>query len=128
MSPGSCDAEGIIRLVGGNNNNTGRVEVCSGGLWGTVCDDSWGAAEAQVVCRQLSFSPEGIYHQPCSIIMFTIIIGAIARGNAFFGQGVGSIVIDDAQCTGSESALIACKNTTMHNCGHSEDAGVECPG
>ena len=55
-------------------------------------------------------------------------IGAIARGNAFFGQGVGSIVIDDAQCTGSESALIACKNTTMHNCGHSEDAGVECPG
>ena len=68
------------------------------------------------------------YIQPCSIIMFTIIIGAIARGNAFFGQGVGSIVIDDAQCTGSESALIACKNTTMHNCGHSEDAGVECPG
>ena len=24
LSPGSCDAEGIIRLVGGNNNNTGE--------------------------------------------------------------------------------------------------------
>ena len=34
---------------------TGRVEVCSK-RWGTVCDDSWGT-DAQVVCRQLGFSP-----------------------------------------------------------------------
>ena len=46
--------------------------------------------------------------------------------NAYFGQGNGSIVIDEARCTGSESHLTNCTHITDHNCCHSEDAGVRC--
>ena len=42
-----------MRLVGGASDVEGRVEVCLGGGWGTVCEDHWTTEDATVVCRQL---------------------------------------------------------------------------
>ena len=58
---GDCCTEGDVRLVGGGNELEGRVEVCLGGEWGTVCGISsyWGINNAKVVCRQLFGSGSG---------------------------------------------------------------------
>ena len=99
-------------MVGGSEDYEGRVELCFNEAWGTVCDDFWGDVDANVVCRQLGYNDTG----------------ATAFNLAFFGQGTGSILIDDVQCTGTESRLISCPHTPIgtHNCIHLEDAGVRC--
>ena len=51
-----------IRLYGGNYY-FGAVQVCVDGLWGSVCRDSfWDNNDASVVCKQLGFSPYGMYY------------------------------------------------------------------
>ncbi|OWR48760.1 hypothetical protein KGM_212184A, partial [Danaus plexippus plexippus] len=42
--------EGRIKLVGGSNKYEGNVYIYHAGRWGAVCDDSWDAAAATVVC------------------------------------------------------------------------------
>ena len=54
--------------------------------------------------------------------------GAIARGSGYFGQGSGSILLDNVQCTGNEVSIFSCSHNSIgsHDCSHSEDAGVVC--
>ena len=129
-----------VRLVGGvesTNPTFGRVEICYGGIWGTVCDDLWDNVDASVVCTQVGFSSEG---KLVSIILrllqllskwtFNFISGAFALFSATFGRGDGPIFLDSVVCTGDESSLAECQHqgVASHDCSHSEDAGVVCPG
>ena len=54
--------------------------------------------------------------------------GAIARDSAYFGQGSGSILLDNVHCIGNETSIFSCSHNSIgsHNCVHSEDAGVDC--
>ncbi|XP_067661710.1 uncharacterized protein [Haliotis asinina] len=98
-----------IRLVGGPNANSGRVEVLINGVWGTVCDDQWDDLDAAVVCRMLNYRN-----------------GGQAFPLARYGQGTGPIHLDDVRCDGDEERIDQCRMTTISNCQHSEDASVIC--
>uniref|UniRef100_A0A8D1LJ90 SRCR domain-containing protein n=1 Tax=Sus scrofa TaxID=9823 RepID=A0A8D1LJ90_PIG len=111
-----CTDKEKLRLRGGDtseNNCSGRVEVWHSGSWGTVCDDSWSLAEAEVVCQQL-----GCGH------------ALEALRDAAFGPGSGSIWLDEVQCRGRESSLWDCAAGPwgQSDCKHEEDAGVRCSG
>lgn len=42
-----------LRLTGGLDHCSGRVEIHRNGLWGTVCDETWDKEEASMVCAML---------------------------------------------------------------------------
>lgn len=80
-----------------------------------------------------SFSGNMICYQPSAhaqSLAHAIIITAvsIAVTDARFGEGTGSIWLDDVECLGTEDRLIECPHLALgeSNCNHFEDAGVIC--
>lgn len=126
----SACTHGSIRLQGGSDSSTGRVEICHNDIWGTVCDDFWSSTNARVACTQLGFSPAG---KELQFAMWgaRLLLPEIADAEVLttgFTNGVGVIWMDNVQCHGTEMRLIDCPRTPLgsHNCIHTEDVGVRC--
>ena len=102
----------MVRLQGPlSAKGIGRLEVFFKDQWGTVCDDSWDMNDASVACRQLGYK-----HAVKTLVGSNV------------PDGSGQIWLDDVGCTGSEESLTKCSHNGWgsHNCGHADDAGVEC--
>ena len=48
--------DGGIRLIGGEMEREGRVEMCFNGVWGAVCANGWDDITANITCSQLGYS------------------------------------------------------------------------
>ncbi len=58
LCPDNCK-EKEIRLVNGTSYREGRVEVCVGGRWGTVCGEGWTEKDAGHMCTRMGYPSTG---------------------------------------------------------------------
>lgn len=113
LAQGEAPKDGDVRLVGPSDHR-GTVSIYHKGVWGSICDDSWGYADADVVCRQLGYVR-------ASRILY----------RAYYGQAPGTqIWIDQIRCPNDAKSLLDCEPPPErwgeHDCSKSEDAGVDC--
>uniref|UniRef100_H2ZWZ3 Soluble scavenger receptor cysteine-rich domain-containing protein SSC5D n=1 Tax=Latimeria chalumnae TaxID=7897 RepID=H2ZWZ3_LATCH len=108
--------EDKVRLMNGSATLlyhlcAGRVEVYHNDKWGTVCDDDWGLEEAEVVCREIGCGS-----------------AVSAPGSASYGQGTGTIWLDDVVSTATEASIFNCtaKPWGNSNCNHEEEVFFWC--
>uniref|UniRef100_H0ZYB1 CD163 molecule n=1 Tax=Taeniopygia guttata TaxID=59729 RepID=H0ZYB1_TAEGU len=109
----TCTGNQKCILMGGEHECSGRVEMWHQGSWGTICDDAWDMADANVVCRQLGCGS-----------------AVSALREAAFGEGTGPIWLEKVHCKGTELSLWDCPAKPLFgkNCDHKEDAAVNCSG
>ncbi|XP_063589303.1 neurotrypsin-like [Penaeus indicus] len=106
-----------IRLVGGRDTSEGNLQVAVNGVWGNVCDDGFGFAEADVICRGLDF--EG-----ADAFTWNNHFGNNSSG---LRRGQTKYWLDRLSCDGV-TRLAECSSSPlgMHDCGPTEIAGVMC--
>jgi len=72
---GGLDEDGVVKVIWAPEELWGRIEVCLNRRWGTIHVDSHTSSHrkklAQVVCRQLGYSPTCEYCT-CRILGYTI--------------------------------------------------------
>ncbi|XP_061875895.1 scavenger receptor cysteine-rich type 1 protein M130-like [Colius striatus] len=89
----SCS--GFVRLVGGDNDCSGHVEIRKVNKWRSVCASAFGARAAAVVCRELQ----------CGAALNI-------RGAARDGTSAGAMWDKELQCAGNEPFLQLCPRET----------------
>ena len=134
-----------MRLVDGDSEYEGLVEVCLSQRWGTVNGDGWSSVDTRVVCRQLGYPTEGYYgstsaartyFSTVTIInvykMYIHVKNILCPDVSFSLSGHRNrvstpIFMDTVACSGSESKLFSCtyhRDTSEDE--HSEDIRVHC--
>ena len=66
-----------------------------------------------------------------TVIIYILLIDyAKSYSNAHFGQGNGTIAIENVGCVGTETSLLSCSSSPIFSttCSHTDDAGVGCEG
>ncbi|XP_051811023.1 deleted in malignant brain tumors 1 protein-like isoform X3 [Acanthochromis polyacanthus] len=107
-----CSEMRAVRLSGGLDRCSGKVEIHRNGSWGTVCDNCWNKDMASIVCSMLNCGS-----QPAQFSQFVPPL-AHNNGTKWFYQ-----------CR-SHQSLWQCKEffNRPHLCASSKASGVVCNG
>ena len=126
---------GTLQLVGGSVPSEGRVEICLGGNWTTICGypSWWNTTNAAVICRQLGFNSSGNNIRWISLLTKgPTSPDAEMVYSGIFGQGTGISLQIQARCVGNEVSFLQCPPWNYyiyyyHTCSnHMLDIGVKC--
>ncbi|WAR21595.1 FBN2-like protein, partial [Mya arenaria] len=98
-----------MRLANGQSEREGRVEIKVFDTWGTICENGFGLAEANVICHMIGFPP-----------------AQAAYGVDAYGQGTGPIFVDDLSCGQFDTHINNCTYVTYDDCTHLQDVAVKC--
>ena len=118
-------------MIGGNQTNEGRVEICKDMVWGTVCDNLFDLNDAELVCAQLGYPELGLLLKIGKIyynnIMLRLTAQVIIMNGSFYGSGSGPIF--NLECTETDGNFTNCTlSEDTLTCTHSNDVGIVCIG
>ncbi|RVE65201.1 hypothetical protein OJAV_G00133150 [Oryzias javanicus] len=84
-----------IRLVNGDNQCSGRLEVKSNNSWSILCEDDFDQQDAEVVCRELECGPPSVLQ------------------GALYGETEAPEWSREFLCEGHEPALLKCRSSQL---------------
>lgn len=122
-----------MRLVNGTSNQAGRLEVCTNGIWGSVCGTGFDVTDAYVVCKELGLGVSG--NNMISMVAFIITTSyfsfvkePIVYTNSYFGDGDGAIVYSNFACRGYEGSVLECAKQEYGSftCSRNNVVGIIC--
>lgn len=101
-----------IRLTGGLDRCSGKVEIHRNGTWGTVCDNCWNKDMASLVCSMLQCGAEPV--------KFTQFDPPLTHNNGTLWYYI---------CRSDTQSLWQCRELNLpHLCKDSKASGVICNG
>ncbi|XP_056639840.1 protein bark beetle [Diorhabda sublineata] len=106
-----------IRLLGGNTETEGRLQIKVNNQWGTVCNYGWTIKNAALVCHQLGYvlNPDDWY---------------LERNEIPSAGNTEKVVLSNVQCDDFDLDILKCKSERLNDfensCGHENDVGVRC--
>ena len=83
---------GDVRLVGGATPNEGRIEICTNGIWASICSSRFDRSDANVVCSQLGYHNSGMFadfKDFCELSYCAVII-SIHQNKCLLWNGIRS--------------------------------------
>ncbi|XP_055592413.1 protein bark beetle-like isoform X1 [Uranotaenia lowii] len=108
-----------VRLVGGQSDHEGRLQVYIDGRWGTVCDYGWTMINAALVCHQLglALNPRDWRLQRSEVP----------------GAGTSEdVLLSNVRCLEHDIDITQCRSERAshgefeNSCSHENDVGVRC--